>query len=67
MTELLQAHAAALMPSAATAPAQTSQAPATGSAALTLDGVGVDFGDRTVIAPLDFEVRPGEFLCLVGP
>ncbi len=67
MTELLQAHSPTLMPSVTMTPVQAAHAPAAVTAALTLDGVSVDFGNRTVIAPMDFEVQPGEFLCLVGP
>lgn len=67
MTELLLANSTTMrnpspMNTATTKPASTS-----GAAALTLDGVSVDFGDRSVIARMEFEVRPGEFLCLVGP
>jgi len=37
------------------------------SSALSLRGVDVTFGDFTAVEGADFEVRDGEFVCLLGP
>src|SRR5215212_3458506 len=39
----------------------------TEESALAVRGVGMAFGGTTVLTNMDFEVAPGEFLCIVGP
>ncbi|ATN32300.1 nitrate ABC transporter ATP-binding protein [Rhizobium sp. ACO-34A] len=36
-------------------------------AAITLERVGISFGDAHVVSNVDFRIMPGEFICLLGP
>jgi NitT/TauT family transport system ATP-binding protein len=49
---------------ATTSPATTAQA---GEAILKVDGLGHAYGARQIFQGLDFGVRKGEFVCIVGP
>lgn len=36
-------------------------------AALALEGVRIEFGDKLAVEETDLRIKPGEFLCLIGP
>jgi multiple sugar transport system ATP-binding protein len=36
-------------------------------ARVTLDGVGLEFGDRSILSDVTLDVRDGEFFCVIGP
>lgn len=39
----------------------------TRGASITLDHVGISFGDAHIVSNVTLEIRPGEFVCLLGP
>ncbi len=39
----------------------------TRGASITLDRVGISFGDAHIVSNVTLEIRPGEFVCLLGP
>jgi NitT/TauT family transport system ATP-binding protein len=36
-------------------------------ASISLDRVGISFGDAQIVSNVNLEIRPGEFICLLGP
>ena len=36
-------------------------------ASIELSRVGISFGDAHIVSNIDFQIRPGEFICLLGP